>query len=166
MIRYGIRQVLLAIPQLQGRRRELALPAPWVWALTCLLMPFPVPDPPRRKQAVTISARGDRGACSRRDPSPPTLICCGFRSAGARFLVTVPAARSGSETLPRQILRQQARPAGVAETDEAGLYAISRELLGSLATEPGLHSHPLPIPRWAMCGNQIAALKTPAGAQR
>lgn len=142
--RYGIRQVLLAIPSAPlVRRRELALQLRGM-GLTVLLMPS-LSRIATGEQAVTDLRPVAIEELLGRDPSPPDPDLLRLPVCGRSVLVTGAGGSIGSE-LCRQILRQQPARLVLLEQSEAGLYAIEQELLGSLATEPGLHSHPLLIP--------------------
>jgi len=134
---------MLAIPlsSIGSARTRIGAAAPWDGVFDRPLDALPVRGS-RGEQAVTISARGDRGAARRR-PQPADLIAAASGSAGARFWSPVPALDSFRNILAARSCASSP-PAGVAGTERSpGLYAIEQELPRIAATEPGLPTaHP------------------------
>lgn len=142
--RYGIRQVLLAIPSAPlVRRRELALQLGEM-GLTVLVVPS-LAGIATGEQAVTDLRPVAIEELLGRDPTAPVVDLLRLPVCGRSVLVTGAGGSIGAE-LCRQILRQKPARLVLLEHNEAGLFAIEQELLRLLASEPGLYRHPLLIP--------------------
>jgi FlaA1/EpsC-like NDP-sugar epimerase len=142
--RYGIRQVLLAIPSAPlARRRELALHLRGL-GLTVLVMPC-LARIATGEQSVTDLRPVTIEELLGRDSTSPDVDLLGLPVRGRSVLVTGAGGSIGSE-LCCQILRQQPARLVLLENNEFGLYAIEQELLRLLADQPGWASPPLLVP--------------------